>query len=70
MDIMEIMDIRDILDIMVIMDILDIMDIMDIMIISAWMAMAGAVSAPVSLQRRDKPLGVEDTDLVRFSPLQ
>ena len=55
---------------MVIMDILDIMDIMDIMIISAWMAMAGAVSALVSLQRRDKPLGVEDTDLVRFSPLQ
>ena len=35
----------DIMDIMDIMEIMDIMDIMDIMIITAWMAMAGAVSA-------------------------
>ena len=47
MDIMDIRDIMDIMDIMDILDILDIMDIMDIMIITAWMAMAGAVSALV-----------------------
>ena len=56
MEIMEIMDIRDIIDIMDSMNIMDIMDsmdimdikdIMDIMIITAWMAMAGAVSALV-----------------------
>ena len=35
------------MDIMNIMDIMDIIDIMDIMIITAWMAMAGAVSALV-----------------------
>ena len=33
------------MDIIDSMDIRDIMDIMDIMIITAWMAMAGAVSA-------------------------
>ena len=33
------------MDIMDIMDIIDIMDFMDIIIITAWMAMAGAVSA-------------------------
>ena len=51
MDIMDIRDIMDIMDIMVIMDIMDIMDMMDMMdiiIITAWMAMAGAVSALVS----------------------
>ena len=50
MDIMDIMDIRDIMDIMDIMDnmdIMDIMNIMNIMIKTAWMAMAGAVSALV-----------------------
>ena len=47
MDSMDIMDIRDIMEVMEIMDIMDIMDIidiMDIMIITAWLAMAGAVS--------------------------
>ena len=50
MDIMDIMDIRDIMEVMEIMDIMnimDIMDIMDIIIITAWLAMAGAVSALV-----------------------
>ena len=50
MDIMDIVDIRDIMEVMEIMDIMDIMnilDIMDIMIITAWLAMAGAVSALV-----------------------
>ena len=46
---MDIMDIRDI------MDIMDIMDIV-IMIITAWMAMAGAVSALVFLF--DKVVGL------------
>ena len=49
MDIMDIMDIMDVMDIMDIMDIMDVMDIMDIMIITAWLAMAGAVSALVLL---------------------
>ena len=40
-------DIRNIIDIM---DIMDSMDIMDIMIITAWMGMAGAVSALVCMQ--------------------
>ena len=53
MEVVDIMEIRDIMavmnimDIMDIMDIIDIMDIMDIMIITAWLAMAGAVSALV-----------------------
>ena len=47
MDIMYIMDIRDIMDITDIMEIMDIMDIIEIMIITAWMAMAGAVLALV-----------------------
>ena len=46
MDILDIMDIMDIMDIKNIMNIMDIMDIV-IMIITAWMAMAGAVSALV-----------------------
>ena len=46
MDILDIMDIMDIMDIKNIMDIMDIMDIV-IMIITAWMAMADAVSALV-----------------------
>ena len=41
------MDIMDSMDIMDIMDSMDIMDIMDIMIITAWLAMAGAVLALV-----------------------
>ena len=41
---MDIMDIRDIMEVLVIMDI---MDIIYIMIITAWLAMAGAVSALV-----------------------
>ena len=49
MNIMDILDIRDIMDIIDIMNIMDIMDIIDIMIITAWMAMAGAVSASVYL---------------------
>ena len=51
MDIIDIMDIRDIMEVIEIMDIMDIMDIMnimDIMIITAWLAMAGAVSALVN----------------------
>ena len=47
---MDIMDIRDIMNIMDIMDIMDIMYIV-IMIITAWMAMAGAVSALVWFDR-------------------
>ena len=45
MDIMDIMGIMEVMDIMNFMNIMDIMDIMDIMIITAWLAMAGAVSA-------------------------
>ena len=52
MDIIDIMDIRDIMDIMDIMDFMDIMDMMDIMIITAWMAMAGAISALVHLDEQ------------------
>ena len=44
MDIMEIMEINVNMDIFDIMDIRDIMDIIDTVIITAWMAMAGAVS--------------------------
>ena len=49
MDIRYIMEVMDIMDIMDIMDTMDIMNIMDIMIITAWLAMAGAVSALVLL---------------------
>ena len=49
MDIMDIREIMEVMDIMNIMDIMDIIDIMDIMIITAWLAMAGAVSALVVL---------------------
>ena len=47
MDIMDFITIMDIRDIMDIMDIMNIFDIIDIMIITAWMAMPGAVSAIV-----------------------
>ena len=49
MDIMGIIYIMDIMGIMANMDIMEIMDIKDIMNISAWMAMAGAVSALFTL---------------------
>ena len=44
MDVMNIVDIMYIMDIRDIMDIMDFMDVMDIMTITAWMAMASAVS--------------------------
>ena len=44
------MDIMDIMDIIDIMDIMDFMDMMNIMIITAWIAMAGAVLALVVIQ--------------------
>ena len=47
MDIMDIRDILYVMDILDIMDIMGIMDIIDIMIITAWLAMAGAVLANV-----------------------
>ena len=47
MDIMDIMDIREIMDNMDMMDIMDFIEIIDLMIITAWMAMAGAVLALV-----------------------
>ena len=52
----DIIDIMDITDIMDIRDIMDIMDIMDILIITAWMAMAGAVSALIFYIFNEHPL--------------
>ena len=49
---MDIKDIMNIMDNMDIIDIMDIMDMIDIMIITAWMAMAGAVSALVHLDEQ------------------
>ena len=49
MDILDIRYIIEVMDIMDIIDIIDIMDIMDIMIITAGLAMAGAVSALVKM---------------------
>ena len=49
MDIMDIRDIMEVMDILDIMDIIDIMDIMDIMILTACLAMAGAVLALVKV---------------------
>ena len=54
MDVMDIMDIRDIIDIKDIMVIMDIMVMMDIIIITAWMAMAGAVLTLVAFDAQQK----------------
>ena len=82
MDIMDIMEIRDIMEIMDIMDIMDIMGMMDIMIITAWMAMAGAVlalvlkqplaspgSAKISPHQRDSGPLTEAANLIQHSYL-